>query len=239
MRHDSGMLEGIYRLDGAEAWLRATADQELGAFPIAESATQALALSIRGATIPPAADPPPPSYFMRSALLLLATMGLRTARAILVVVASGYEPEAHGLKRRLSEIHARAQAVVADDTGEHARQWLNGPPPSTPRKVAGKFGSMEIFDMYSVSEHADARGLHWWLMVPTEQEGQRGVLVQPHRRPRFSNAMLTEVAMECRDLIAVMEVVRDGKLVGLDELTCMIDEAIDEYYDAEPPVNSS
>ena len=94
------------------------------------------------------------------------------------------------MKRRLSEIHARAQAVADDKSGVHARQWLEGVGPSTPRNITAKYGRLDLFDTYSASEHADARGMHWWLMVPTEGT-QRGVLVQPHRRPPFGNAILT------------------------------------------------
>src|SRR4051812_3447324 len=97
----------------------------------------------------------------------------------------------------------------------------------------GKFGSRQLFDLYSVSEHADARAARWWLTVL--HEGQQGIIVQPHRRPRFSNAMLTEVAMECRDLVAAMEAVRGGTLVGLADLTAVIDQATELYYDPVSP----
>lgn len=224
-----GRMPPKHSFDDAEASLRATARQDLPALAIARSATEALAVALDGAAVPPAGEPPPPAYYAASALLMLSTMGLRTARAALIVIASGYEPEAHGLKRRLSEIHARAQAVADDASGQHARQWLEGRGPSTPRKITAKYGSLDLFDTYSASEHADARGMHWWLTVPTEGE-QRGLLVQPHRRPRFSNAILTEIAMETRDLVAVLEVVRNGRVDGLDTLTALIDQAIAAYY---------
>lgn len=219
-----------YSFDGAEAWLRATAPSQLEAIAIAKSATEALAVSLQGASIPEAPDPAPPSYYAKSALLLLCTLGLRTARAAILVIASGYEPEAHGLKRRLTEIHTRAQAIVDDTSGQHARQWLEGKGPSTPGKVAAKYGTVELWDTYSASTHADARGMHWWLLVPTDNGDQKGVLVQPHRRPPFGNAILTEIAMETRDLVAVMQAVRGGRVEGLEQLTAVIDEAIDEYY---------
>jgi hypothetical protein len=59
------------------------------------------------------------------------------------VISFGYEPEAHGLKRRLSEASARLGAVINDPSGEHARQWLAGRGPSTPQRIVGKFGSLE------------------------------------------------------------------------------------------------
>lgn len=213
--------------DDRERNLLATADEHLSALPVARSATEALMSVVDGAAVEPADDDAPPSYFVRCALLLLSAMALRTARAILLVVSAGYEPEAQGLKRRLSEIHARALAVSSDDTGQHARRWLEGKGPGTSRKLAGKWGDLDLYDTYSVGEHADARGVHWWLTVPIlgEQSEQRGIMVPPHRRPSVSNVMLTEVAMECRDLAAALAFTRGGGVQGLDELDVRIEEA--------------
>lgn len=220
--------------DGLERRLAASADSELPALGVARSATEALTSAVDGASVEPGGDAPAPSYYMRSAVLLLAVMGLRTARACLLVIAAGYEPEAHGLKRRLSEVHARAQAVLDDQTGQHARDWLDGKGPSTPPKIVGKWGARDLWETYSASTHADAKGLRWWLMmpVPDAHPDQRGLIVQPHRRPEFSNAMLTEVAMECRDLAHALAASRGGQLQGIDELDGYIDRAIAAYMAA-------
>jgi hypothetical protein len=220
----------VGRFDDYEQALAATATEQLPALAVASSATEALELALEGAHVEPVQEAASPSYFVRSAILLLSSIALRSARAIMLVVAAGYEPEAHGLKRRLSEVHARAQAVAADESGQHARDWLEGNGPSTPRKVAGKFGSLELFDIYSASEHADARSVHWWLMVPTDATEDRGIVVAPHRRPTFSNPLLTEVAMECRDMAHVLARTRGGRIEGLAELDRRIEEAIGRYF---------
>lgn len=226
----------VGRFDDFERELLGSADRQLPALSVARSAAEALETALEGASVEPPSEDPPPSYFARSALLLLAIIGLRTARSCLLVISAGYEPEAHGLKRRLSEAHARAQAVAADPSGQHARDWLEGKGPSTPRSIAGKWGSLETWDMYSASGHADARAVRWWLMVPMEDsEGdQRGLVVQPHRRPRLSNAMLTEVAMECRDLAHALAFSRGGQLAGIQQLDAHIDQAITAYMVAPP-----
>lgn len=101
-------------------------------------------------------------------------------------------------------------------------------PPSTPRKITGEYGSLDLFDTYSASEYADARALHWWLMVPGEGR-QRGVLVLPHRRPPFGNAILTEIAMETRDLGALMGVVSEESIPGLEDRTAAVSTAVDQF----------
>jgi hypothetical protein len=75
----SGALASIvlmtrsYSFDGAEAWLRATAPDELPALAIARSATDALAVALDGAAVPAAKDPAPPVYYARSALLWVSS----------------------------------------------------------------------------------------------------------------------------------------------------------------------
>jgi hypothetical protein len=219
-------------LDRVEASLNDLAETDLAAFGVARHSTVVLARALDGSAVPATSEPVAPTYYIQSATLVLCSLGLRTARAALRVIASGYEPEAHGLKRRLSEIHARTRAVLTDRSGQHARQWLEGVPSSTPRKMAAKFGSLELFDIYSASDHADPRGLHWWLVVPTE-DGRQGVLVAPHRRPGFANAILTEIAMELRDLVAAIGTTTGVESPELQELTARVMAAVNTYYD--PP----
>jgi hypothetical protein len=146
------------RFDEWGSALLGRADADLSASRVARSATEALITALAGAEVVLPGDDPPPSYFMRSAILLLAAIGLRTARACLLVIGAGYEPEAQALKRRLSEIHMRAEAIVTDPSGQHARSWLDGRGPSTPRRLANQFGNLDVWDTYSASGHADARG---------------------------------------------------------------------------------
>jgi hypothetical protein len=105
----------------------------------------------------------------------------------------------------------RAQAIAADSTGQHARDWLAGRGPSTPTKIVGKFGSATLWEVYSMSAHADSRSVHQWLSLPMPHvhEAHTGLVVVPHHEEQLSNALLTEVAMECRDLFAAQAVARE------------------------------
>ena len=56
-------------------------------------------------------------------------------------------------------------------SGQHAKQWLEGKGPSTPPKIVGKFGNATLWDVYSMSAHADVRGVHQWLSVLMPEKG--------------------------------------------------------------------
>ncbi len=198
---------------------------------------------VEGASTPPEPEDAPPSFYVREATLLLSVLALRTARACLLVVSAGYMPEAHGLKRRLSEVHARAQAVGQDTTGEHARQWLRNRGPSTPPKIVGKFGSADLWAVYSWGAHADAQSVQQWLTVPMPDvhEDHMGLAVPPHHDGILSNALLTEVGMECRDMAAAMAVARatTHEEVGLNvaqvkTLDPDLEALIRRYYNRVP-----
>ena len=234
---------GGYGFDDAERDLLARAEHDLPALTVARHATQALATVIEGSHVPPEPDAAPPSYYARLASLMLSVIGLRTARACMLVVSAGYMPESHGLKRRLSEVHARGQAIASDTSGQHARDWLAGKGPSTPPRIVGKFGSADLWDMYSMSAHADARSVHQWLSVPMPQVrgADTGLVVIPHHQERLSNALLTEVAMECRDLYAAQAVAREmnrERIVKwharLPDLDAEIEPMLKRYYAPEP-----
>ena len=164
------------RYDDAEREFLGGAGTDLAALSVARRATEALADAIKGATIDPATEDPPASYDIRSAMLVLSVLGLRTARACMLVVSAGYWPESHGLKRRLSEIHARAQAISEDESGQHTRDWLEGRGPSAPARLFNKFGSVDLWKLYSWGAHADVESAHTWLSepMPPADSGDRG-----------------------------------------------------------------
>lgn len=227
-----------FDLDEAERRLVAEAGDALPALATARRATACLCAMVDGVIVPPAPDRAPPSYYARAATLLLSVIALRTARTCMLVVSAGYMPEAHGPKRRLSEVHARAQAIANDTSGEHARQWLLGRA-SRPSKVFNRFGSADLWEVYSWGAHADAQSVQQWLTVPLPDahEHHSGITVPPHHHEILSNALLTEVAMECRDMAAVMVGTRarteDEISVNLAQVGTLddeIDEMIGRYY---------
>jgi hypothetical protein len=83
------------RYTDIEQRLLAEAGDTLPALDIARRATGALAEQIDGAQTPPLPDDPTPEFYVREAILVLAVIGLRTARACMLVVSAGYWPESH------------------------------------------------------------------------------------------------------------------------------------------------
>jgi hypothetical protein len=195
-------------------------------------ATATLAVVLEGTDVPFHPDPAPAEIQMKSAVLNLSALALRTARAAGVVICSGYEPEAQGLKRRLSEAYARLGAVVNDESGEHARRWIAGEGPSTPRKIAGKFGNLALFDLYSDSAHATMSGLLNWVAVAMP-DGRRAMPISPLREPAFADPMLVEIALECRDFAKIAGVTFERDVPGLDRLDAELLAAGGGYYAPE------
>src|SRR5512132_3963667 len=99
-------------LSEIEERMRSTADDKLEALVVARQAVDALANAVGGAVVEPASEPLPGEWYQRAAILNLGVIGVRSARGCMTLIASGYEPEAQGLKRRMSEVCARIGAVT-------------------------------------------------------------------------------------------------------------------------------
>jgi hypothetical protein len=129
------------------------------------------------------------------------------------------------------EVWTRVGAVIGDESGQHAREWLEGRSPSTPRKLAAQFANLSLFDLYSQSDHADGRGVLNWIAVPLPELGEhhKGLVTRPERRPEVANAMLCELAHECRDLARVMATSR-GMEIELAPLDAEIVAARGRWY---------
>jgi hypothetical protein len=223
-----------------ERAVAATAEDVLPALAAARQASTVLAEAIRGTTVARVgAVPAPPEYWVRAATLQLAVIAFRSARACMLVVSHGYWVEAHGLKRRLSEVHARAQAMAHDTSGQHARQWLDGKPPKI-GPIMEKFGSSVLWDVYSWSAHADSRGVHAWLSTAIEgAEADTALNVVPCLDVELANSLLTEIATECRDMAMAIVVVRSEteeerteRMQAVRALDAQIKALIDRYWPA-------
>lgn len=222
-----------------ESRLRAAAGDDLGAYPLAARATGMLGEIVARTTVATAPEPAPPNWYRRAAIFNLCVVALRAARSCMTLVASGYEPEALGPKRTLMEAYALVQAICADRSGDRARKWLEGTGPK-PRKVAGQYASLDLFDLYSQATHPDARGVGSWLAVPMPEvdEHHRGLIATPHRRPENANVLLVETANEVRDLAAVLHRATTGaRLDGLDDLDAGLVAARKRWYAPESDDN--
>jgi hypothetical protein len=227
--------ERDWTLDRVESWMRAHSREQLDTLSVFGRATTTLGNVLRGLDVPFHPNPAPPEVHLKSAILNLSVLALRSARAAAIIIRSGYEGEAHTLLRRVSEAHARIGAIVADVSGEHARQWLAGAGPSTPRKITGKHGSLEVFDLLSESAHATMDGLLSWVAIELP-DGRKAMPVAPGRNAGFANAMLLQLALECRDFARIAGLAFGREVPGLQVLDAELVEMLEKHFvpDDEP-----
>jgi hypothetical protein len=213
---DEPKLQRRYDLLASEEAMRTNAPAELEALELFHRASITLAAGLEGVDVPFHPYPAPPEVSINSAVLNLSVIAVRVARALGTVVSTGYVLEAHALKRRLSEAHARLNAVMADPSGEYARKWLADQAPRGLRELARTHGSEELYDLYSESSHAKMGALNSWLAIPVGD--RRAMPIGPMRDPGFANPMLVEAASECRDFAVVVGTVFDRTVPDLDRL---------------------
>ncbi len=187
-----------------------TVDLDLPLLPLVEEAVEVMAVVLQ--ELPASEEQPKHELLRRAAVFNLSAIAVRSSAALAALLRLGYETEALSLKRRVSECLDRASAVVADKSGEHARQWLEGIAPN-PRRVAAKYGSQESFDLLSKSAHADNYGLSYlWSPppnVPVPPEA-RLVRIDPFRQPNHANFILWQCAYELGALMAALAEVWKG-----------------------------
>jgi hypothetical protein len=202
---------------------------------LVDGATEALEYALaRGGFDATDEDPPPASYWRAKALLYIAVIALRALRAAAWLIRVGYEPEALTFKRTLSEALSRARRVHDDQSGEYARQWLQGRA-GKPQKALLDYPE-GLWELLSHAAHVDHRAIENSLAV-TDDEGNHRVVVAPERRPVLVNATLVTCAAEARDVAVV---------IGLEHgfewppwMATLTDElmAANERYLPDPPDN--
>jgi hypothetical protein len=208
-----------FRFAETEARLSAAAEQELGEpLELAQTAIGYLADGLWQSELgAPATEPPDATYLRQSAIHGLSALGVRTGRALVLLVRCGWEPEAHAPKRRLTEITLRSRAVLEDHSGEAARQWLDGRAPSA-GQLMSRYDAKRPWNIFSSGAHADPRSLRLimvpppWVDVPHEQ---RAVQVTPLRDRRHAEGLLLECAWEAQLLlVALVEALGASLAIG-------------------------
>lgn len=129
----------------------------------------------------------------------LAGLGLRSGSAAMILISTGYEPEAGALIRRLVESVLRVRRVGEDVSGEHARRWLSGRAPGSAEKLAQRFGASEELGILSALAHADTRALRPVSIPPgwnTSHPDDGFFDVRPARDPGRGDGLLYAVAFE-------------------------------------------
>lgn len=215
-----------------EARALRTANAELDALHVAQEAAVALVSVVDRFSIE-SDEYETVTGRQKLAAAILATMAFRTARACVLVIAAGYVPEAFGLKRRVSEARWRMEAILNDHSGESAKQFIESRS-SPPRKLAGKTGSLEVWDAYSWGTHVDLRVGPSFTRIMGPDGVTTGLPVASSRQAETANHMLVELAHELRNMAGtVAKVLRDGELGPrklVEELDAEIAEKTAHWY---------
>jgi hypothetical protein len=197
-----------------EESLRLTAEADLPMLALAENVSRLLAEVIQGISVDATEEDPKPKALRVHALWFMAIIAFRALRAAMQALRSGYEDQAVGYQRLVDELHNRAQRLVKDESGEYARQWLEGRGLGKGAKLAGQ----DFWEFLSGPVHANARAVLDWIAV-SHEDGSTQIVVGPERRPEVANPALVFMAMEGRD-IANMLAIESGRprddIVALD-----------------------
>ncbi len=126
----------------------------------------------------------------------LAAIAVRSTGAVLVLVGTGYQPEAAAPLRRLVESVLRVRAVLDDASGEHARSWLDGRPQGTTERLAQRYAQTDEVRILSVLAHADNRALLPVVQGDIGSPDESAVDIRPSRNTRDAERILFTAAYE-------------------------------------------
>jgi hypothetical protein len=140
------------------------------------------------------------------AVWFMAIIATRAVRACIAVMRVGYQEQAAGYARLLSELLGAAEKVVDDQSGEYAQQWLEGK-----TKTGANLAGQQLYGLLSGPAHASVKGILDWLTIPREG-GNHDVVIGPERRAEAANATLVYVAGIARDIAARLAALRGVRL---------------------------
>jgi hypothetical protein len=155
-------------------------------------ATEALARTMEPLSAPAAsADPPPPEYWIKAAVLNMAAIGVRSARAATIIVRYGYAPESLAALRALHESVAHIKWVLTNPQGDNARNWLMDERGrrTTGSRVARQSGSHVVFDALGKRVHVTQSAAQAF-RDEIDPNGGWPITVVPAHRERESRSIL-------------------------------------------------
>jgi hypothetical protein len=153
----------------------------------------------------------------------IGVRSLRVVRAARATLAGGYEPESRAHDRILVELGAHRRAILDDESGKTALDWLKG---KSRRGVTARVNAMSPSDLYknlSQDSHGDPEPIQRLAADATANT----IYIEP-RRTLATRASLLMHAGFCRDQAVVIAQAAGIQLNGLPEL----DEAIRGGWDA-------
>jgi hypothetical protein len=179
---------------GDERRLAGRFADEAPEYELAHEATTQLAVALDAAArLQLPADEPERS--LTAVVLISSARVFRLARAGMTVLAAGYEVEARALDRSLVETRARRMQVLADESGELAREWLAGRPrggwAAAVRETAPREPdrATSFYRTLSGDVHPDLRQFIASL-AHRKPSGSSGVTFSPGRTPHARRSLL-------------------------------------------------
>ena len=207
--------------------LRSAAD-DLPMLGLADDVSHLLVEVIEQVTVDASQQDRTADDLRRHALWFMAIITVRAMRSAMRVLAIGYEEQSVGYQRLIDELHNRAQQIHADESGDHARRWLDGKPVGKGAKLAGQ----GFWEFLSGPVHANVRAVLDWLAI-SQDDGTAKVVIGPERRSEVANAALTYMASEGRD-IANLLALEVGLSLDLTEIDGRLHKAHDTYIPDTP-----
>lgn len=173
-----------------------------------DQASELVASLMEPLDAPPAPrEPPTPEYWIRTAVLNIAAVGVRAARAVKVLVEAGYAPESVGSLRNLHEAIQLITWVSEDSSGQRAENWLtnNASKKLSAARIAAAAGVRGAYDAMSKRAHVTQLAAQEYHRK-VESDGRHPVTVVPEHRLPYSAEILF-ATME--QLLALHGLLRD------------------------------
>jgi hypothetical protein len=151
-----------------------------------------------------------------SAMLYASIRAFRAIRAAQSVISIGYPLEAEPFTRLTLELFVSAQAIVADQSGEEARQWLAGERArSLAKRTREALPDGELYGALSQTTHGDPRAVARGLMQVSE--GRQTIEWGPALTGQTGD-QLVRLALTAREFCVLLEEVGFEKRPELDAI---------------------
>lgn len=151
------------------------------------------------------------SGLQHRAIWFMAVIAARSVRACMAEISIGYEEQAVGYTRLVTEVLTASQNVVTTTPGNTPAGGLWA------RTATGsKLVDQQFYRLVSGPLHASISGIVDWLAIPAD-DGNHNVVVGPDRRSEGANATLVFLAGAARH-IAVQLAAHRGLTIDVSQL---------------------
>jgi hypothetical protein len=173
----------------------------LESFTLLDAISAVLGAAIDRAAMSNAAHPRPSPR--ETAILSAAVRAFRAIRAASAVIGNGYALEAEPFTRMLLELFVSAKAIVDDDSGVEAKEWLTGNRAlGIGKRVRAAIPDGSVYGDLSQATHGDPRVLRRALLKLAD--GERTIQWGPAKTPQ-TEEQLKHLALAAREFSVLLE----------------------------------